>query len=87
MGSSLCCEAERMDDGIDKLFALSVRKNIITGMGMTLKQYKDAMNVCHPIRFGSRISPQWRDRIILQIADQLGYRVSLRGAFFFFGSL
>ncbi len=35
--------------------------------------------LCHPLRFGARVAPQWRDKIMLELADALGYRVHFLG--------
>lgn len=37
--------------------------------------------LCHPLKFGARVAPQWRDKIILSLADSLGYRVHFLGGY------
>ena len=37
--------------------------------------------LCHPLKFGAKVAPQWRDKIILSLADSLGYRVHFLGQY------
>lgn len=51
----------------------------IPGLGVSKVQALHDGPLCHPLKFGARVAPQWRDKLVLQLADDLGYHVKFLG--------